>query len=31
MADADYEELEWVQVQKKTVTRGCNTYLVQRR
>jgi len=31
MADADYENLKWVQVQKKTFTRWCNTYLVQRR
>lgn len=31
MADADYESLKWVQVQKKTFTRWCNTYLVQRR
>jgi hypothetical protein len=31
MSDADYESLKWVQVQKKTFTRWCNTYLVQRR
>jgi len=31
MADADYESLKWVQVQKKTFTRWVNTYLVQRR
>jgi len=31
MADAEYENLKWVQVQKKTFTRWCNTYLVQRK
>jgi len=31
MADAEYENLKCFQVQKKTFTRWCNTYLVQRR
>jgi hypothetical protein len=30
MAD-DYENLNWVRVQKKTFTRWCNTYLLERR
>jgi hypothetical protein len=30
MAD-DYESLNWVRVQKKTFTRWCNTYLLERR
>jgi len=30
MAD-DYENLNWVRVQKKTFTRWCNTYLVERK
>jgi hypothetical protein len=27
----DYENLNWVRVQKKTFTRWCNTYLLERR
>jgi len=30
MAD-DYENLNWVRVQKKTFTRWCNTYLIERK
>jgi len=29
--DDEYESLKWVQVQKKTFTRWCNTYLMERR
>jgi len=29
--DEEYEHLKWVQVQKKTFTRWCNTYLMERR
>jgi len=27
----DYENLNWVRVQKKTFTRWCNTYLIERK
>jgi hypothetical protein len=29
--DDEYESLKWVQVQKKTFTRWCNTYLLEKR